>query len=52
MKQKLFRIIALLLILINLSSCFENKWFKYHRKYHYIHKKNYAKMHARHNRDW
>ncbi len=53
MNNKFFRIIALLIVLVNLSSCFEGRWAKYNKKTHYIKKgKKYPKYHARRNGDW
>ncbi|MCD6011726.1 MAG: hypothetical protein K0Q79_1588 [Flavipsychrobacter sp.] len=51
--NKILRIVALLLILVNLSSCFQGKWQKYRKNTHYIKKgKKYQKYHSRRNGDW
>lgn len=52
MKYRILRVIALFLLLINLSSCFEGRWANYKNRHHYIHKKHYYRMHMHHNGDW
>ena len=52
MKYQILRLIALFIILINLSSCFEGRWGHYKNRHHYIHKKHYARMHQHRNGDW
>jgi len=52
MKYKILRVIALLLLLVHLSSCFQGRWRHYHDKHFYMHKKHFSKWHRRHNGDW
>ncbi|GAA4469281.1 hypothetical protein GCM10023093_28420 [Nemorincola caseinilytica] len=52
MKYKILRIIALIVLMANLSSCYMGTWARYRHKGHYVHKKKYRSYHKHHNRDW
>lgn len=52
MKYRILQIVALLILLANLSSCGQGRWQRYKYRGHYINKKQYRKFHTHHNRDW
>ncbi len=52
MKFRILRILALLFLMANLSSCYMGTWARYKNKRHYVHKKKYRSYHKHRNRDW
>ncbi|MCF8449258.1 MAG: hypothetical protein K9G49_05240 [Taibaiella sp.] len=52
MKIKFLRVLILLFLMANLSSCFQGRWQRYHHKSHYVNKKHYRSYHKHRNRDW
>ncbi|MES2703367.1 MAG: hypothetical protein V4649_12050 [Bacteroidota bacterium] len=52
MKFKIFRLFALLFVVMSLSSCYMGRWRRYNQRDHYIHKKKYKKLHKHHSKRW
>ncbi len=52
MKYRILRLIALFVLLVSISSCFEGRWANYKKGYHYGHRKNYRRYHEHGRGDW
>lgn len=50
MKDKITKLVALFVLLVCMSSCFEGTWRRYDHRSHYLHKRHFHRYHR--NKGW